>query len=155
MSWFIKNPFGPDEDPVKHMVELLSAEAEKAGTGTPLSLVDKEILARESSPSDLMPEDLRQKAKELIVRIFEAEPDAVERDPKSFSDSFQWAGDSSYPNIVALAEEVARDISRTAFHPPRGWKLVRDRMQLIGCAVLVVLLMFAIVIGAGFLFGWK
>jgi len=28
-------------------------------------------------------------------------------------------------------------------------------MQLIGCGMLVVLLIFAILIGAGFLFGWK
>lgn len=153
MNWLSKSPFARGEDPVTHMVDLLSLQAQKAGT--PLTPADQEMLARQSTRGDPLPEELRHKAKELIARIFEAEADAVERDPRSFSDSLQWAGDLGYPNIVALAEEVSCDISRTAFPPLRGWKRISDRMQLVGCAVLVVLLMFAVVISAGFLLGWK
>jgi hypothetical protein len=156
MGWFVKSPFKPDEDPVKHLVELLSKEAEKAGS--PLTAVDKEILGRESSPLDPVPEDLQQKAKALITRVFEAEPvDEFERGSKSFSSSLLWVGDSHYPNIVALSDEVTRNIGgHSLFSSPlRGWKLLGDRAQLISCAVLAVLLIFAAVIGAGFLFGWK
>lgn len=153
MSWFAKSPFGPDEDAAEHMVELLSAEAEKSGT--PLTDLDKEILSNGSSPEQV-PGDLRQKAKKLITSLYLAEPwDEFERDPKSFGNSLQWAGDSRYPNIVALAEELAIEMRGTAFSPPQGWRLAKDRLQLIGCGLLVVLLMFAIVIGAGFMFGWK
>jgi hypothetical protein len=153
MSWFIKSPFGRDEDPLHHMVELLSDEAIK--DGVPLTERDRELLARENSRLEPMPEVLRQRAKDLITLIFEAEPfDEFERDPKCFSCSLQWAGDGRYPNIVALAEEVACDIARPSA-PLYGWKLVKDNLQLVGCGLLVVLLMFAIVAVTGLLFGWK
>lgn len=154
MSWFVrKSPFGRDEDPVRHMVELLSQEADRAGS--PLTDRDREALAREKSRSEPLPEDLRQRAKDLIVRIFESEPwDEFENDPKCFSNSIEWAGDSRYPNVVALAEEVRCDIARLT-PPLHGWSRVKDAVQLVGCGLLVVLLMFAVVIGAGFLFHWK
>jgi hypothetical protein len=148
MSWFVKSPFKRNEDPVGHMVELLSNEASKAGT--PLTDLDKEILAN----NEPIPEDLEKRARELIARIFEAEPlEEFERDPKCFSSSLQWAGDLGYANIVGLAEQVAYETARSA--QPQGWKLVKDKAQLIGCGLLVVLFMFAVVIAAGFLFGWK
>jgi hypothetical protein len=43
-----KSPFRRNEDPVVHMVELLSREA--ADAGTPLGDADKKILAREVTP---------------------------------------------------------------------------------------------------------
>ena len=61
------------------------------------------------------------------------------------------AGEPGYPNMMMLAEELAR----TSFPPLRGWKLVKDKVRLIGWAILVVLFMFAMVICAGVLFGWK
>src|ERR1700688_2189446 len=154
MSWFIKSPFGRDEDPVEHMVKLLSEKAEKEGT--PLTDSDRAILVKERSDVEPVPEELRHRAKELIARMFIEEPwDEFAGDPKSFGSSLQWAGDSGYPNIVSLTEEVACETRGEAFPPFQGWKLAKDRMQLIGCGVLAVLFMFAIVIGAGFLFGWK
>jgi hypothetical protein len=154
MSWFFKkSPFGCDEDPVQHMVELISHEADKAGS--PLTDREREALARENSRSEPLPEDLRQRAKELIAQIFKAEPwDEFENDPKCFSSSMERAGDGRYPNVVALAEEVGCEIARLT-PPLHGWKQVKDAAQLVGCALLVVLLMFAVVIGAGFLFHWK
>ena len=151
MSWFFsKSPFAPGEDPVQHMVELLSKEAEK--TGPPLTDVDKAILTEECSRPSSLTRDLRLRTKELIARIFDEEPTSqIGRDPKSFLNALQWAGDPGYPNIVMLAEEVAR----TSFPPPRGRKLVKDKARLFGWAVLVVLCMFAMVIGAGVVFGWK
>lgn len=153
MSWFIKSPFGRDEDPLDHMLKLLSEEAVR--DGVPLTERDKEILAAESTHDEPMPDDLQQRAKGLIAKIYAAEPfDPREIDPKSFSSSLQWAGDRDHPNIVAIAEEVACDIGRPSGQL-HSWKLVRDKLQLVGCGLLVVLLMAVIVAGAGVLFGWK
>jgi hypothetical protein len=74
---------------------------------------------------------------------------------KSFGSSLQWAGDSGYPNIVSLAEEVAREMRGEAFPSLQGWNLVKDRIQLVGCGLLVVLLMLVTVTAAGFLLAGK
>jgi hypothetical protein len=80
MSWFIKrSPFGRDEDPLDHMVELLSAEAIK--DGVPLTERDREILAN----AEPMPEILRQRAKDLIKQIFEANPSMIRKETQSAS----------------------------------------------------------------------
>ncbi len=153
MSWLIKrSPFRRDEDPVEHMVNLLANEAIKAGS--PLSVLEKEILIKEYSIVEPMPEELRERAKQLIARIFEGEPwDEFDRTPKGFSSSLEWADDSR-SNIVVLAHEVACEVARLS-PPPHGWGLVKDKLQLDGCAVL-----FIVIIGAGIaaiqaLFGWK
>jgi len=149
MSWFSKSPFGRDEDPVEHMLTLLNNEAAKSGV--PLSHEDLEALRSEQSP---IPEDLRERVKNLIAKIFHTESDPFEEDPKSFSNSIQWA-DPHYPHIVALAEEVACEIGAEAYPPLRGWARVKDRAQLLGCGCLAVLLMFAAVVIAGWIFHWK
>jgi hypothetical protein len=154
MSWFGKSPFGRDEDPVKHMLELLCTEAEKAGT--PLTDQDQAILASERSELAPVPDDLRQKTKKLIARMLEAESyDEFEWDPKSFGFSLQWVSDSTYPNLVDLTEEVSGELRGTAYPRPRGWKLYKDRMLLIGSGLLVVFLMLAISSSLSLLFGWK
>jgi len=154
MSWLIKrSPFRPDEDPVVHMVDLLANEAIK--TGTPLSDLDRKILSNESSAVEPMPEALRQRAKLLIAQIFEAEPrDDLERTPKDFGSSLEWAGDLGRSNIVVLAEEVACEIAHI---PPQlhGWGLVKDKLQLVGCGLLFVVVFSAVVVGIETLFGWK
>ena len=138
------------------MVELVSTEAEKAGT--PLSDPEKEILLNASYEPTLtqspIPEDLRKKAKSVIKRIFEAETQwESDENPKSFSNSMVYAGDTAYPNVVALAEEVVREFAET--RRLHGWALVRNRLQLVGCGILVVLLMFVVVFLAGVVFHWK
>lgn len=152
MSWFSKSPFGHGEDPVEHMLALLCNEAAK--DGIPLTDEDRAILAQEGFDQDAIPEDLRKRVKDLIARILITESDSFTRDPKSFNDSIQWA-DPHYPNIVALAEEVARELGAEAYPPLRGWARVKDKIQLVGCGCLVVLLMFIAVIFAGYFFGWK
>jgi len=152
MSWFGKSPFRRDEDPVEHMIALLSNEAAKLGV--PFSDKDREILAEERSDQNPIPEDLRERVKDLIARILHAESDPFETDPKSFGNSIQWA-DPHYPNIVALAEEVACELSAEVYPPLRGWARVKDQLQLVGCGCLVVLLMFTAVVIAGELLGWK
>ena len=82
MSWLIKRcPFGPDEDPVEHGVDLLENEAIRAGF--PLSGLDRKILCSENPDAEPIPEELRQRVKQLIARIFETEPwDEFESKPK-------------------------------------------------------------------------
>lgn len=154
MSWLIKrSPFRPDEDPVEHMVNLLSDAATKAGT--PLSDLDRKILNEESSALGPMPDDLRQRVKKLIAQIFETEPwDEMERSPKDLGNSLEWAGDSDSRNIVVLAEEVASEIARPSV-PLHGWGLVMDKLQLVGCGILLIVLIAAVIAGVQALFGWK
>jgi len=155
MNWRRKSPFSSPEEAASNMVELLAKEAEKAGTA--LTDQEKETLLQASSESPFsVPEDLRQKAKVLIRVIFEAEaPDDLDRDPRNFSDSMLYAGDRGYSNVVALAEEVAREIREAASPQQRGRRRAKDRMRLVGCGILVVLLMFVVVFAAGIIFHWK
>ncbi len=154
MSWLIKkSPFGTNEDPVEHMVNLLQNEAIKAGC--PLTDLDRKILRDENPDNEAIHQELRQRAKQLIARIFEAEPwDDFDRDPKGFGSSLEWASDSHCSNIVMLAEEVACEI---AYPLPRlhGWGLVKDKLQLVGCAVLFIVIIGASIAAIQALFGWK
>jgi hypothetical protein len=157
MSQDQNSPFSSPEEAAKNMVELLAQEGEKAGT--PLTDREKELLLQTRSDSLYSlsdSEELRQKAKALISRIFEAEsPEEFDRGPRSFSDSMLWAGDAAHPNIVALAEEVCRDIRKMGYPPLRGWKWAKDHMQLVGCGCLVVLAMFVMITIAGIVNHWK
>lgn len=124
------------------MLELLAKEAESAGT--PLSDRDSEILLQDHHETKPLPDELRQKVMDTIRRIYELETyDECYWDPRSFGNSLEWAGDSRYPNIVALAEEVSCDMARMG-PPLHGWKRFKDRLLLIGCGLLVVFLMMVI-----------
>ena len=151
MSWFSKRPFESPEDAMRHMVDLVADAGEKAGSR--LTPMDREILAWGMSLQEPIPDDLRRRVSQLIVGILENEQfDDSYWDPRSFSNSLLWAGDSHYSNIVAITEEVVSSINRTK---PRGWKLAKDKILVVACGLLVVLCMLAIVSGLGFLFGWK
>ena|SRR5258708_6672455 len=143
MSWIRKSPFASHEDPVEHMVALLSKEAENAGT--PFSADEKKILRSERASGEPVPEELRQKSRKLIQQLLKKEQTReADKDPKSFDSSLEWAGDGEYPNIVALTEEVVMSggFGRLPLH---GRRLAKDRAQLVGCALSVVLFMFLIV----------
>jgi hypothetical protein len=141
----IKNPFASHEDPLAHMVALLSKEAESAGT--PFSEDDKKILASESRAEESVPEELRQKAKKLIEELLRKEQSSgAVTDPKSFDNSLEWAGQPGYPNIVALTEEVVASGGSLKTLPKlHGKRWANDRFQLLGCGLSIVLLMFLIV----------
>jgi hypothetical protein len=127
------------------MVKLLAAEGEILGT--PLTDEECETLAGNFAISD----ELSSKAKFLISRIFENEKQG-DSNPRSFSNSMMWAVDPEWPNIAELTGQVASENQ----HPRlRGWKWAKDKLALLGCGLLVVLLIFAAVIGAGFIFHWK
>lgn len=102
MSWIRKSPFADGNDPTEHMLALIAAEAERAGT--PLSEAEKQMLLAHWDPETIVPEEFRTKAKKLIDQTFnhEADPD----NPLSLGNSVEWAGDQNYPTIVALTEEV-------------------------------------------------
>ena len=140
-----KNSFASHEDPVEHMVALLCKEAESAGI--PFSEDEKTILARESTPEESVPEELRQRAKKLIQELLRKEQTSgAVTETKSFDNSLEWAGDPGYPNIVALTEEVVTSGgSLKALPQLHGKRWAKDRIQLLGCALAIVLLMFLVV----------
>jgi hypothetical protein len=145
MFAILKNPFASHEDPVAHMVELLCKEAESAGT--PFSEDEKKILASESTFEDSVPQELQQRAKRLIQELLRKEQiSGAVKEPKSFDNSLEWAGDPGYPNIVALTEEVITSGGSLRAVPQlHGKRWAKDRVQLLGCALAIVLLMFLIV----------
>jgi hypothetical protein len=149
MSWIRNSPFDRHEDPVKHMLELLSEEAYRAGT--PFSDSEKKMLVSQASRRQPLPEDLKQKAKALIEEILKEEQISEPENPKNFGNSLEWAGDGQYPNIVALTEDVVCD---RADAPARlhGRRWVKDRIQLLGCAFLFVLFMMLISFACNTLF---
>jgi hypothetical protein len=137
MSWIKKNPFSRGEEPAKHMLALLSKEAEKSGT--PFSDEEQEILASGIVP---IPWELVAKARRLIDQILETERLAgPDRDPKNFGNSLEWVDCDNAPNLVELTIEVASE--RRAMYPSRmRWGLwFKDRIGLVGCAFAAVILM--------------
>jgi hypothetical protein len=64
-----------------------------------------------------------------------------------------WASDSEWPNIAEITAQVVTE--RNPDRRLRGWAWVRDMTQLIGCGLLSVLLMFAVVIIISMVFHWK
>src|ERR1700737_482408 len=140
MSCIRKSPFSRDEDVTTRMVSLLSQEADRSGT--PLTDAEREILSSENaSPS----EGLRQKALKLIGQIFEREQGASsEENPKSFGACLEWV-EPDYPNIAALAEEVITSGGFGKVPPLHRRRWVKDRAQLIGCGLLIVLFMFLVI----------
>jgi hypothetical protein len=71
MPWIHKSPFASHEDPVEHMVALLSREAENAGT--PFSANEMKILRSERASGESVPEELRQKSRKLIEQLLKKE----------------------------------------------------------------------------------
>jgi hypothetical protein len=154
MFWIRKSPFGRQEDPIEHMVALLSKEAMNAGV--PLSDGERKLLASEFIPGAAISEELRNRTKKLIEKILAREQESVERDSRSFGNSLEWAGDPDYPNIVMLTEEVVRSRGARMNLPPlHGWKRVKDRFQLIGCGLSLILLMLLIVFAGTLILGRK
>ena len=85
-----KYPFADGEDPVAHMVSLLSLEAERAGT--PFTDEEKELLGKDAPEHPLL-EELRQKFSARAGDVEGAEPRwnaapthrllAIRRDPQT------------------------------------------------------------------------
>lgn len=128
------------------MVELLAAEGQTLSM--PLSDEEREVLVGGSAVSD----ELSAKARYLISHIFENEKQE-DSDPRSFSQSMGWASDGAWSNIVGLTYQVADGLEPRP--RLRGWARVKDMIALVGCGLLVVLVMFAVVTAAGFIFHWK
>ncbi len=152
MSWFRNSPFASSDDAAAHMVALVAAEAEKAGT--PLNEEERRLLLDQAMPPkiDLGEEESDTSFRKLIKQTFdhEADPD----DPMSLSNSVQWAGADKYPKIVALAEEII--VSRGDKLPrPRGRRLMIHLVQLVGCGIVTVILMMLFAAAVGGLFQRK
>jgi hypothetical protein len=146
MSRLTLKPFHSQEEAARHMVDLLAAEGNILDA--PLSEEERESLVCSGGVSD----ELASKAKYLITHILDSEKNQVS-DPRSFSNSMRWAADPAWPNIAELVAQVASERNPRA--RLSGWRPVKDRIALFSCGLLLVLLMFAAVIVAGFIFHWK
>lgn len=149
MSWIRKNPFAKEEDLLAHMVALLAEEAR--ASGCPLSEEELKILANQDHRLKLKVEnELRNNAKTLIERLLDKE--ALVKDPRSFGNSVEWAGEDGYPLIVQLAEEV---ISERRLRRPVGVRAKRwaiDAVQLVGCGFVTVILIMLFTFAISLLF---
>jgi hypothetical protein len=151
MTWIRKSPFRQWQDPLDHMLLALSAEAEAAGT--PLSDIERKMLAAEAAPERRIPDDLKERVNPLISTILQRERTV---DPGTisigFGDALEWV-EPDYPNIAALAEEVITSGGFGGLSQLHGARLIKDRAQLVGWAIALVVALMAIAVAIGFLFG--
>ncbi len=150
MTWIRKSPFSRREDPLDHMLLALSREAEAAGI--PLSETERQMLAAEVVPEIPIPDDLKERVKPLISAILQREQ-ATDTGGNTigFGDALEWV-EPDYPNIAALAEEVITSGGFGALPQLHGRTLFKDRAQLVGCAVALVIGLIAIAVAIDFLF---
>jgi len=152
MTFIRRNPFR-DVDPKMTMIDVVAAEA--ADEGHALSENERSWLACER-PKELPP-DARERLKGIIEKIIERErwSEEARNNPRSFINAIEWAGDQEYPYVVELAEEVFCDNPgpEAGLQSPRTW--LKDKAQLIVTALVLVAIMFAIVMVAGFVFHWR
>jgi hypothetical protein len=146
MNWFKPRQFRSPQEAAVLMVDLLAAEGEVVGV--PLTDEEREILAGDGA----MSEELRLKAHLLVGSMFDGKT-GEDSDRRSFDSAMLLAQDPTWPNVVDIAVQVATE--RNPHRRLRGWALAQDRIQLVGCGLLAVLLMFVIVAVAGFIFHWK
>jgi len=151
MSWIRKSPFGPDDDPKDYMIGLIAREAES--DGVPLSEVEMELLAERFVPGKAIPQEFLEHVKCLISRVLERQKD-LKDDQRSFGAALEWV-EPEYPNIAALAEEVITSGGFGASPEMHGRRLFKDRAQLVGCAVAVVVALMVIGVALSFLFDRK
>jgi hypothetical protein len=146
MGWFRASPFRSSEEAAQHMVDLLAAEGEVAST--PLTDDEREVLVRSGTISP----ELSDKARMLITRIFDQEIED-DSDPRSFSNSLKWATDPGWPNIAELTVQVATE--RNPDLRLHGWHRFKDKIQLVACGLLAVMLMMVLAALIGVVFHWK
>jgi hypothetical protein len=150
ITWIRKSPFRHGQDPLEHMLLALSLEAE--ASGTPLSDTEWKMLAAEAVPGRAVPDDLKARVKPLISTILQRERTTEPAtNTISFGDALEWV-EPNYPNIAALAEEVITSGGFGALPQIHGGRLIKDRAQLIGCAIALVVALTAIGITISFLF---
>jgi hypothetical protein len=150
LPWLRRSPFSDLEDPIAHMVELISKRA--IVEGHPLTQDEQRFLAAEKINRNPLLDDFQPRVKRLIELILDSEVDS--HDPKSLSNSLEWASDFGYSNVAAMIEEVC--VSRAENFPKlHGRKWIADRVQLVGCGVLTVILLTLLVASIEYLFSGK
>jgi hypothetical protein len=106
MTWLRKSPFKRNEDPVEHMIELLSQQA--AHEGTPLTAAEKELLSRDLSGPEGRPEEFRHRMLAMIRRLMSREA-GEGRNPRSFLATLEWAEDMQAAFIIDLTTNLLRE----------------------------------------------
>lgn len=130
------------------MVDLLAEEGE--ARQEVLTAEEQELLVGCQPITD----ELARTAKFLIGAILKNETRESSDDPKSLGNSMTWASDGAWSNVVELTYEVADSINPAATRL-KGWPRVKDKLALIGCGLLVVVLMFVAVGIMAAVFRWK
>ena len=144
-------PFAPDEDITGYMVDLVSLEAEIAGQA--LQDGEKELLAERFSPGRPIPDEFRERAKCLILNILERERN-TDAQGKSFAAAME-SLDVEYPTIAALTEELAASGRLGGAAASQGAPTGSEKMQLIGCAITLVVALLMIGMMVSFFFARK
>ena len=150
MTRLRRSPFSDSEDPIAHMVELISKRA--IVEGHPLTQDEQRFLAAEKTDRNPLLDDFQVRVKRLIELILDSEVGSD--DPKSLSNSLEWASDAGYSNVAAMIEEVC--LSRAESLPKlydRKW--MADRAQLVGCGIVAVILLMVFAASLEYLFSGK
>lgn len=135
------------------MLNLVSREAEAAGA--PLNDSEKKVLAEEFTPGRIIATELRERINYLLGRILEREKgSSIAENEKSFGAALEWV-EPEYPNVAAFAEQLITKGGFGALPPKLGKAWIKDRAQLVGCAMALVLVLAAIAIALSFLFDRK
>jgi len=88
----------------------------------------------------------------MLERERTAGPD---RDPKSFSNSLEWADCGEGSNLIELTVAVA-SARRAMYPPPMQWGLwFKDKIGLVACALALVIFMMLLAAAMSFLFNHK
>jgi hypothetical protein len=97
-AWIRKSPF-TTIDPKREMIRLVSEQANL--TGTPLSEFELAFL---SSANPQVDETTERRLRDLVVGVIDNQRSSgQDRDPKSFVNAIEWAGDGEWPYVVAIA----------------------------------------------------
>jgi hypothetical protein len=149
-----KSPFKSQIEATAQMVNLLSREAE--AQGTPLSEDERKLLSSDAEGGICLSEDFRLRIIGLVESLVRQQRVLESNDKQnSFLAAFEWASDAYSPQIVVLTWQV---IDSGVLGPPpklHGRKWLKDKVQLVGCGLLVVLFMLLVVVLIAFVFDRK
>lgn len=97
-AWIRKNPFATI-DPKTEMIRLVSEQATLSGT--PLSEFELALLASENPAVD---EATERRLRGFVAGVIDNQRSSGrDRDPRSFVNAIEWAGDGAWPHVVAIA----------------------------------------------------
>src|SRR5438067_619542 len=134
------------------MVAEVAREAERRAT--PLTDEESQVLRAEWSKEIEQRTEIRDRLTELIYEIIKRESahPPLSYKENTFCNAIEWAGDYGSPVVVELADRVFRGHAElVAAFPQTPW--FRDKLQLLGCAVLLIVVPFLLFVIVALLSG--